>query len=122
MVGLALAASPTVENVTAVHGVTLLNLPHYLDGALIAVAGLLGAATLLRLDHPWWRPWVMVAPQLWLLIDAAVCACTAIAAGKFADGTVRDQWFLLADQGMYPLLLIAYSAALWALHIKPGES
>ena len=121
-VGVALIASETVENVTAVHGVALLDLPHVADGVLVISAGLLGAATLLPFRRHWLTNWVMVAPQFWLLLDACVCAIVAIVTGQYADGTVRDSWFLLADQGMYPLLLVAYSVALWALHIKPSES
>lgn len=49
-------------------------------------------------------------PQQILLIFSAISATVAITSGHYADGTVRGWIFIAADQAIYILLAVLYSA------------
>lgn len=84
-------------------------LPSYEARALIYIAAGLFPAVLLRWPGSL-SGLLSCLPQQILLILSAISAMTAIFNGQFADGTVRGPLFLAADQAIYILLAVLYSA------------
>lgn len=53
----------------------------------------------------------MLPQQILLLVSAGGCLI-AICTGVYADGEVRNQWFIAADQLFYMIFAVAHSIAL----------
>jgi hypothetical protein len=60
-------------------------------------------------------------PQQFLLTTCAIRALTAVSQGQYADGTVRDPLFILADQGPVILTALFHTFALVERYMLIGR-
>lgn len=113
---IAIAASPGVMNTTIIHSL-LLYMPDPASGLVrwLLVLVLCTTATLAIAGFQFKRninTVIAFLPQQFIMFLSAGGSIHAMATGTFADGTVRDHWFLIADQSA-PLVITIFHT--WAV-------
>jgi hypothetical protein len=107
-----LLVNPASHYATAVHALVLTAThPGFAATALVCVSclALLG----LRLGPKWW--WLIVFQQMILVMSAVGCI-NAMYLSQFADGVIRDRWFLIVDQVAIVALAAGHSISLYLFH------
>ena len=106
-----LAVGGSAANVTSIHG-----LVEAVGGERWVAAAMLifvGAVAFLVTSRQPWAPLVVI-PQEIILALAAWSALDAIWASAFADGEVRPRPFIASDQGIYIMLFLGHTLALFS--------
>lgn len=105
-----LAVEPTAINATGLFTVLIIARDSYIAAALyglVAVMAMIGVMS----KRPEWRV-LLILPQQIILWFSVVGAVHAMYLGQFADGVLRERWFLIVDQVPVVLITLGHTAAL----------
>lgn len=103
-------ADPSAINATATHALLLISgTPPLASIILVFVAGL--AAIGVTGDDPHWRV-LLALPQQFVLVMSSYGCIEAMYLSQFADGIVRERWFLVVDQLPMVLMTLGHTMSL----------
>lgn len=112
---IALAANPSVMKTTVIHSLLLYlpDQPSWVRWMLVLILCMTASLAIAGFQFKRNLHTVMAfLPQQFIMFLCAGGAIHSMSLGTFADGTVRDHWFLIADQAS-PLIIAIYHT--WAV-------
>lgn len=115
--GAALLMDESAAGITAINALVFLVHWPPLAAACFLTAGCLALVGLGASDIP--GGIFLMIPQQFILIVSAGGAIEAMVTGRFADGTVRSHWFLIADQSPAVVVAGTHTIAITRMWTRP---